>query len=161
MLFLLQALTQSLVYFVFQAPGVWYKVLGTGSTMRASTCNAATSLDTVISVFASCDSVSCFDSNDQFCGNQSEIEWDTEEGQEYFILVHGWSTDEIGPFELSLTEIVPPTNDICSDATSIEIGESLTGSTEIATVEDSIFDGCPFDVRGKYGWSDTFVSFAP
>jgi hypothetical protein len=86
------------------APGVWYTVRGTGTTITASLCSAATNYDTRIAVYCGdCDMLTCVGGNDQFCGDVSQISWCAQEGATYFILVHGFRRN-IGSFELELTE---------------------------------------------------------
>ena len=104
--------------------GVWYSTIGDGTTYSASTCNneeiSATKFDTQISIFTgSCgvgdddgyddgnvdiEKLSCVVGNDQFCDDQSYVEWDTIDGEEYYILIHGWSIEE-GDFELKLESL--------------------------------------------------------
>ena len=135
------------------APGVWYKVMGTGLTLRVSTCLEDVmfgDLDTVLTVYTGCDAASatCVASNDQFCSNQSTVEFPTVAGEEYYILVYGFFSSDVGPFELTVTEIVPPENDLCQNAISIDLDSTTTGTIASATVDDS-FEGCPFAIRCK------------
>jgi hypothetical protein len=85
--------------------GVWYVVDGDGYTFEASTCDGA-DFDTQISIFRgySCDVLECVDGNDQGCGSQSRVQWNTIPGAVYYILVHGWLTAR-GDFLLSLSRI--------------------------------------------------------
>lgn len=86
------------------APNVWYSVVGTGTTVTASLCNAATTFDTRLAVYCgSCDGLTCVAGNDQFCGDQSRVTWCAAPGVTYFIAVHGFD-DAVGPFELELSE---------------------------------------------------------
>ncbi|MCG6917141.1 MAG: hypothetical protein LJE89_06295 [Deltaproteobacteria bacterium] len=90
------------------APGVWYRVVGTGTKITASTCGSPTNYDTKISVFCgSCEELICIDGNDDGCPNkdnalQSTVSWCSQEGAEYLILVHGFES-AVGDFELSLS----------------------------------------------------------
>jgi hypothetical protein len=91
------------------APGVWYRVVGTGTRITASTCGPLTDYDTKISVFCRpCEQPICIDGNDDGCpGNdnafQSTVSWCSQYGAEYLILVHGYES-EVGNFELVLSE---------------------------------------------------------
>ena len=90
------------------APGLWYSVSGVGAEMTASLCGS--NYDTRISVFSGdCGAVECVASNDDFCGLQSEVNWDSEDGGTYLILVHGYSSSS-GGFELNVTTALPPAN---------------------------------------------------
>ena len=84
--------------------GLWYRTTGTGQTLRASTCNEDSKhFDTQISIFTgSCNALLCVDGNNDYCGLQSDVVWDSIVGQEYWILVHGGSGKETGSFLLEL-----------------------------------------------------------
>eukprot|EP00339_Tiarina_fusa_P012669 CAMPEP_0117085010 /NCGR_PEP_ID=MMETSP0472-20121206/59804_1 /TAXON_ID=693140 ORGANISM="Tiarina fusus, Strain LIS" /NCGR_SAMPLE_ID=MMETSP0472 /ASSEMBLY_ACC=CAM_ASM_000603 /LENGTH=2345 /DNA_ID=CAMNT_0004814179 /DNA_START=233 /DNA_END=7270 /DNA_ORIENTATION=- len=84
------------------ANGVWYSVMGTGFPLVASTCEGA-NFDTQISVFVGfgCNDLDCVDGNDQHCGDQSLVEFETISGVPYYILVHGY-LDDAGDFTLSI-----------------------------------------------------------
>jgi len=91
------------------APGVWYKVMGTGNTITASTCGPVFDYDTKISVFCSdCEELTCIGGNDDNCsggssGLLSTVSWCSQAGAEYLILVHGFG-GQIGDFELSVSD---------------------------------------------------------
>lgn len=116
------------------APGVWYKVVGTGSTIIASTCSQA-SYDTKISVFSgACGALTCVSGNDDFCGLRSQVEFPTTAGADYFILVHGFSS-ATGTFNLSVTCLVPLVNDAPCNATALTLGESIEYNNVGATAD--------------------------
>ena len=87
------------------APGVWYRVDGTGTTITASTCQN-TNFDTKLSVYCGgCfpqDDLVCAGVNDDACSFQSEVSWCSQLGVEYLVLVHGFGS-ATGDFELNLT----------------------------------------------------------
>jgi hypothetical protein len=57
------------------SPGVWYKIVGDGLNIEASTCGGA-SFDTQISVFTGgCGNLICVTGNNDFCGPQSSVLW--------------------------------------------------------------------------------------
>lgn len=86
------------------APGVWYTVVGTGTTITASLCNGNTPFDSKLSVYCgTCDNLTCVTGIDDFCGLQSEVSWCSQPGVLYYILVHGFGSAS-GPFELVLSE---------------------------------------------------------
>ncbi len=77
---------------------VWFKVMGTGNTMTATTCNAGTIVsDTKISVFCGdCGSLTCVDGNDDDCASggpifASTVSWCSQIGATYFITVGNFS----------------------------------------------------------------------
>ncbi len=130
------------------APGVWYTVVGTGTTMTASFCqNGGTAdYDSKLSVYTGdCDMLLCVDGNDDSCGLQSEVSWFGELGTTYRILVHGFGGGQ-GNFELALFEAAgPPANDLCEDAEAVDVGPggsaNVEGSTNDATFDDVGFCG--------------------
>ncbi len=90
------------------SPGVWYKVIGTGRKLRASTCNAGSSFNTKLSIFcADCDALTCISGNNDNCTGfgpaLSTVQWCTEYGAEYLILVHG-ILSATGDFRLDVWE---------------------------------------------------------
>ncbi len=90
------------------APGVWYSVTGTGHTMSATTCNAATNYDSQLTVYCpNCATPQCVTGNDDACGPspgyQSRVTWCSQLGQTYFILVHGYDVLDVGPFQLDVS----------------------------------------------------------
>ena len=88
--------------------GLWYYVEGNGSTIQASLCDSQ-SYDTRISIYrGSCSDglsdLACVNGNDDFCGKQSLVTWDSLVGVTYYIHVHGYST-ESGDFLLTVTSL--------------------------------------------------------
>jgi hypothetical protein len=83
------------------APAIWYTVIGDGGAIVASTCND-TDFDSQISVFTgSCDQLTCVDGNDNYCGSQSLVEFQSIQNQKYHVLVHGYG-DSSGKFSLQI-----------------------------------------------------------
>ncbi|MEE9293718.1 MAG: nidogen-like domain-containing protein [Phycisphaerae bacterium] len=85
--------------------GVWYLVIGTGNTMTATTCTDSTNYDSKISVYCGdCDILTCVTGNDDDCilANDlaSTVQWCSESGSPYLILVHGFF--EVGNFGLQV-----------------------------------------------------------
>lgn len=90
------------------SPGLWYKVVGTGTGLMASTCGPATDFDTVISVYSgSCGDLRCVandDDSDSCEGyGHSTVDWFGEEGVVYQIRVHGYDNNR-GNFGLAVQE---------------------------------------------------------
>ena len=84
------------------APGVWYTVVGTGTTITVDTCGTGTDYDTKLSVYCGdCVDPICIAGNDDYCGLQSLVSWCSQPGATYYILVHGFSS-ATGNFELSV-----------------------------------------------------------
>jgi hypothetical protein len=86
------------------APGLWYSITGDGGRITLSTCSTTTDadFDSQISVFTgSCDQLTCVDGNDNACGSQSLVEFQSIENQTYHVLVHGYG-DSFGTFSLQI-----------------------------------------------------------
>jgi len=91
------------------APGVWYKITGTGEMISASLCGSGTNFDTKLSVFeGTCSTLICIDGNDDYCGSKSRVDWFGVNGNEYYILIHGYSTNT-GDYELEIDCSSPST----------------------------------------------------
>ena len=125
------------------APGVWYSVAHNGP-ITASTCNQA-DYDTKLSVFdGECGDLGCIGGNDDNsgCGLTSEFTWPGD-GADNLILVHGFGT-ATGNFDLTVTceePPEPPENDLCSAAIPLACGDTISGTTNLATFDDVGFCG--------------------
>jgi hypothetical protein len=128
-------------------PGVWYKVLGTGTRLTASLCSEETEFDTKISVFeGSCGELECVFANDEWCGYQSSVYWESTAGTMYYILVHGSAGGmlaSMGDFGLAVFEFIPSVNDYCPDARKVEPGSVTRGTTSTASADDDV-ESCDY-----------------
>ena len=114
-------------YLPIGTPGVWYRILGTGASMRVSTCTNATNFDTRIAVYGGedCDSLRCIYANSdsgEICNTNADasaVDWKTAVGETYHILVFG-APRESGDFGLKLMETDTTPNDLCHDATVVD-----------------------------------------
>jgi len=125
------------------SPGVWYKLVGTGDPVILSTCHA-TKWDTKISIFrGSCGRLVCHTADDDGCvrGRQSRVDMDTELGQTYFILVHGYQ-DNTGEFQLHAATKDTVYNDFCEDATALTIGSNVGGNNLLAKFDLETITAC-------------------
>ncbi|MBX3394745.1 MAG: S8 family serine peptidase [Phycisphaerae bacterium] len=89
--------------------GVWYSIVGTGTTITISTCSPATTFDTMLEVFSgSCVSPICVAGNDDASpscpsgSTKSTVSFCSQPGVVYLIRVSGWSSSQ-GTFELSIS----------------------------------------------------------
>ena len=97
--------------------GMWYSIMGTGDTLRATMCFEDTGYDTYLSVFeGDCDDLNCVAGNDdqdevnffaEPCFDNflaSAVDWKSEEGVEYFLHVSGSNavTPAAGGFDFVL-----------------------------------------------------------
>jgi large repetitive protein len=125
--------------------GVWYKVVGTGETFTADLCSDA-DFDTKLAVFRGpCGALTCEDSNDDACGLQSSITFNTDAEIDYYIYVTGYEVGEEGLFELTLSGCTPPiANDECEGAIPLSINELCEPTTvnDATGATDSGIIGC-------------------
>ncbi len=121
------------------APGIWYKYIGTGEMVSADVCGA--SFDTKIYIYTgTCGSLTCMDGNDDYCNLQSRVDWFAEAGEEYYILVHGFSSST-GIFYLNI--------DCTSPTTAIWVGSD--GSNENPNPLEDWFGADNWDVQDVPG----------
>jgi hypothetical protein len=144
--------------------GIWYTVIGDGGQITASLCGSA--YDTQIGIFTgSCGAFTCVAGNDDSCGLQSSVSWNSTNGTTYYIYVTGFGTAS-GTFSLSMTcngaPVPPPVNDVCANATVLSVNaaidcpaNAITATTTGAT-QDGVTVGCD-DTGGPY--NDVWFSF--
>ncbi len=114
------------------APGVWYVLQGTGSTVTLSLC-AQNSFDSQLLVYGGpCENLTCIAANDDFCqvGGSSQVTFCALAGRTYRILVTGWSY-AIGPFSLLATDSGTACG--CLPASTTRVSLSSTGGQAIGT----------------------------
>ncbi|HKR06127.1 MAG TPA: T9SS type A sorting domain-containing protein [Bacteroidia bacterium] len=120
------------------APGVWYKITGTGNAITASTCGGTTNYDTRLHVYSgTCASLVNTDCNNDACGLQSTVTWNSIAGTVYYILVNG-SSNSTGLFTLTIS----CAGDNCATATPLACDGSVSGNTTAAG-NDTGFPSCP------------------
>lgn len=124
----------------YDAPDVWYTMVGTGDAYAVTTCSSDTTIDAALTVSSgSCDEQECITSGvqNEICDvgslSAARVIFRTEPGVEYFILVHGVNYETEGDFELQISTIELPINDVCSGAVAIVPGDGpIFGSTSDA-----------------------------
>jgi hypothetical protein len=127
--------------------GVWYSVAGNGQTMTASLCGTA--WDSKISVFsgASCAALTCLGGNDDggpACATTSaSYSWASVVGTNYYILVHGYSTNSA--FNIGLTCFTP---NWLAQFQSMNIGSSNWCAGEVRNVTVTVKNA------GAVAWTD-------
>jgi hypothetical protein len=89
-------------------PGVWYTIIGDGGAITASTCTG-TDFDSQLSIFtgSSCGQLTCVDGNNDACSSQSRVEFQSNQDQIYYLLVHGFG-GAYGNFALSIATRLTP-----------------------------------------------------
>jgi hypothetical protein len=167
-------LTGSLCGTGVDGPGVWYSVIGNGTTLRATTCNAGTNFDTKLHVYcASCEVPTCVtgNNNDPQCiePSRSTVTWCSQAGTQYLILVEG-AIGATGSFQLAIISMGscsdpvnclfnPPSNDNCANAICINDGQTLFGDSSQATSDGGVSPLCP--ISGGEAQRDVWYSYTP
>ncbi|MBR9914643.1 MAG: T9SS type A sorting domain-containing protein [Algicola sp.] len=127
------------------AGGAWYTFTGDGNTISALVATAGSDYDTKLGVFTgSCDALVCVGGDDDVSFPSdvtSEVEFDTVDGETYFIYVTGFSSNE-GNYTLSVT---------CEEPATIACGETVNATYCYASSESTEFtyesaDGSPLQV---------------
>lgn len=131
--------------------GVWYTFTGTGEStivgLNAGGLAAFNFFDTQMNIFsgASCDELTCVGGQgdgEGFRGYENSFVLDTVEGETYHVLVNGFGVDR-GDFSIVLLGVVLPENDSCNLSISLELGDTIQGSTKFATNTDDLdFEEC-------------------
>jgi hypothetical protein len=121
------------------APGVWYSFTGNGNNIELSTC-LGSSYDTRLFLYTGTSgALTCVAENDDFCGNKSQISFQSTQNQAYLLLVSGYSSNT-GTFSLKIVSVDSIIVDACVDYTSPS-GNLYTNSTQFYDTLISI-DGC-------------------
>lgn len=122
------------------APGVWYKVVGNGHLLTASTCDSMTDFDTQISVYCSgCSTPTCVAANndDGSCGQKSSVTWCSASGMVYDVFVHGLGS-ATGNFKLKIIDTgtsctwsinCHPVNEDCQQAIPLSQGTIMVDNS--------------------------------
>jgi hypothetical protein len=120
------------------APGIWYKyTAGTESKLQAS----ITGNDYLaqISVYSgSCEDLVC--TGGKYASRARLLDpvvWDATEGEDYFILVHGFD-GQVGTFGLVVAVPEIPENDECEAAIELSVPSTGTNGTTVAAGLDSV-----------------------
>ncbi len=132
------------------APDVFYKFTGTGTPqlVTVSLC-AATDYDSYLRVFDDCDLANELAGNDDFCGLQSEVTFQSDGTSTYYIMVEGFGSNA-GNFSLDVTCMDPLPNDGCEGAIAVSCGDSVSGSTVGATIDNAATCGTSITSPGVW-----------
>ncbi len=132
---------------------VWHRYSPSQTGMvTVSLCDSE--FDTTLTVFDGCggNEIAC---NDDFCGIQSELQFNAQFGQNYYIRVAGFDILE-GAYQLYISQPdpppPPPANDLCEDAITVIEDVPLVGTTLYASGSPitSCSNSDPNDVWYRY-----------
>lgn len=140
--------------------GAWYTVVGTGSVFQATTCSGNTNHRTNVQVFSGeCGKLKCIVSgggNRALCdnGKGSVVNFKTQEGTVYYILVTPRREGETGIFGLEVNELpeLEMNNDCWAAETIGPDTPTVSGSTKAATYDFTPGNTCvvPLDAPGVW-----------
>ncbi len=99
------------------SPDVFFSYTGNGDAeiVTISLCDGGTTYDSILRVFESCDDLSVgaeIAVNDDFCGLQSELTFDSDGTSTYIIMVEGFGSGS-GDYSLEITCELPPPPPAC------------------------------------------------
>ncbi|CAB9509094.1 PKD [Seminavis robusta] len=134
-----------------QQLGVWYSIEATDTRLRASVCaelGDESSVPFIVTVYAGGDGCSDLTCAQVYNTAGCAVDWDASSDFEmYFLLVRSLvvegaflDTDTDLEFELTITEPVPPVNDVCEGAIELQIGDTVT-SRILSGSSNTDFDG--------------------
>lgn len=144
-------------FYTFDAPSVWYSLLGTGEVVSVTTCSPELNFDSALSVSAgTCTNQQCIASaafNDFGCTSTfrsaARVVFRTDPGVNYFIVVEGLYSASRGPFDLPASTIVHVGNDGCTNAVLLQPNSTVLGTITNATGENNV---CTHSFRSPSGW---------
>tara|TARA_R110000850_G_scaffold277086_1_gene422458 strand:- start:204355 stop:207537 length:3183 start_codon:yes stop_codon:yes gene_type:complete len=98
------------------AGDVFYSYTGSGDieNVTISLCDGGTTYDSLLRVFSDCTLTNEIAVNDDFCGLQSELTFESDGVSTYIIMVEGFGSSE-GEFSLEITCELPPPPPACGD----------------------------------------------
>ena len=69
----------------------------------------------------------------------SSVVWESTDDETYYLFVYGFEQGAQGDFSILVTEVNPPENDMCVDATPLDpSGDAVKGSTILATIDEGL-----------------------
>ena len=116
--------------------GVWYRMRGNGTFLRATICSEGT-IDTRISVYSGdCNALECVANGTYVRDSCDAVTWQAEIDATYYLFI--FSTDtKLGLFNLTMMEFISPSNMNCAGANApmFPNNQVIHGST-IASIYD-------------------------
>ncbi|MGK0294535.1 MAG: hypothetical protein ACI884_000687, partial [Ulvibacter sp.] len=137
------------------APGVWYvyeDTTGLITDITITMCNGTTDYDSKLSVYTgdcAAPPFTCVVGNDDTCGLQSEVSFQSDGATTFYILVHGFGGGT-GNFEIEMTcTLVPPPNDMIANSIDVdEVGFPYTDPS-VATPAATFEAGSPVNCNNS------------
>jgi hypothetical protein len=148
------------------SPGVWYvyeDTTGLITDITITMCNGTTDYDSKLSVYTGdCGAppLNCIVGNDDTCGLQSEVSFQSDGATTFYILVHGFG-GQTGNFEIEMNcTPIPPPNDMIANSIDVdEIGFPYTDPS-VAMPAATFEAGSPVDCDNS-GARGVWYNFVP
>jgi uncharacterized cupin superfamily protein len=146
------------------SPGVWYvyeDTTGLITDITITMCNGTTDYDSKLSVYTGgCGNLICEVGNDDTCGLQSEVSFQSDGFTTFYILVHGFG-GQTGNFEIEMNcTPIPPPNDMIANSIDVdEIGFPYTDPS-VAMPAATFEAGSPADCDNA-GARGVWYNFVP
>lgn len=135
------------------SPDEFFSFNGNGNTalVTVSFCDGLTDYDSYVRVYSDCTFTNEIASNDDFCGLQSQVSFNSDGTSTYIILVEGYD-NLAGNFSMNINCIPTPQNDICSNAFLISCGDLVSGTTVDATPDTNESGDCGTSIDSPGVW---------
>jgi len=119
-------------------PGVWYRVIGTGLSMHASTCNSSNQHTVKVLGGPSCGSAACIEgANYVPCdGGNNQVTWTTVRDAAYYIVVASTTVATGGAYSMQIGS--SQSNDVCNSVSNIPISLGKFVGSNSNSTRDSI-----------------------
>ncbi|MBA5630250.1 T9SS type A sorting domain-containing protein [Moheibacter lacus] len=89
------------------APDRFYSFTGNGETQLVTVSLCGSSYDTYVRIFSDCTLTNEINGNDDFCGLQSQVTFESDGTSTYVIMVEGYSSNS-GDYTMAVTCTTPP-----------------------------------------------------
>ena len=124
------------------APDEWFSYTGDGDAefVTFSLCDGGTNYDSLLRVFDACGGNEIA-TNDDFCGLQSQLSFLSDGVTTYYLMVEGFGSSS-GDFSLEVSCQPVAANDLCDNAIAVDCNTVVSGSTNFATIDDTVASNC-------------------
>ena len=149
-----------------QSPGVWYTLQGTGAEITLSTCGTA-DYDTKIDVYTgSCGELVCYAGNedgDDCAGFTSELTFDSEEDETYYVYISGYKVFFFGTLIVSQGDFTLNVECECvadaGECQTVYYGYEPAACTDL--MANLLYGEGPYDYEWSNGMTDQTITVCP
>jgi hypothetical protein len=155
---------------LWSSRGLWYSFYGTGGTVWIDVCGdirVAERMTLDVSVYkGSCGptSLQCVAGTELATACSERFKFQTEAGTEYKVLVQNkeeYGSTATSLFDIKISSVTTlPSNDVCSGAQPVTIGDKIAGDVAFATIDDfEVGTLCDGEYRGIYSYPGLWYTF--